>query len=192
MDTKTVEQARDGDAAAQERLVRALSPRLIALARSLGSSPHEAEEIAGDALYRGMTRILQLHDIRAADAWFTRILVNLWRDRLRRRREDLRLDDVDEPVAAAASDPELAASTSETHERVRAAIESLPTGQRAVVALSVYEGLSVAEIASALETTGDRVKANLWHGRRRLRSLLRDLLGDAAVGTEGRAARDEP
>jgi DNA-directed RNA polymerase specialized sigma24 family protein len=48
-----------------------------------------------------------------------------------------------------------------------------------VLALAIDEGLSVAEIAEILQASADRVKANLWHARRRLRALL----GDISEGT---------
>jgi len=42
---------------------------------------------------------------------------------------------------------------------------------------NIDEGFTVAEIAEILNTSSDRVKANLWHGRRHLRQRLGDVLG---------------
>jgi RNA polymerase sigma-70 factor (ECF subfamily) len=89
----------------------------------------------------------------------------------RTRPDELSLGDAPEPVDAAAAPPALL-DAGELREACARALPLLPPAQRAVLALAIDEGLTVAEIAAALGTTPDRVKANLWHGRRRLRELL--------------------
>lgn len=188
VDAELVERARRGDAAAQEALVRQLTPRLMRLALRLGCDERTSEEIVGETLCRGIIRLKRLRDGNSAAPWFRSILLNIWRDHLRRRRRgrELFLEDLpNEPASLPALDPVAAASTAELRERAAHAVASLSPAQRAVLALHIDEGLTVAEIASALGTTAARVKANLWHGRKRLRRLL-----GGPVGRE--SPREEP
>lgn len=179
VDAETCAAARRGDPRAQAELVRGLGPRLLHLALRLGCDAREAEELVGEALYRGVLKLKTLRQDSALVAWFCRILLNAWRDRLRRRERPLSLEAVPEPAAPLEYDPETAAVAGELRERVARAIAGLPPAQRAVLALHVDEGFTVAQIAAILETSPQRVKANLWHARRQLRRRLGDLLGEA-------------
>ena len=150
---------------------------LLDVAARLERDASAGEELVGDALYRGAVRLRTLRENGAAEIWFCRILVNLWRDRVRGgRRRERPLDDLPEPAAPPRFDPAARASARELRERVREAVWRLPPAQKLAIVLRVDEGLSLAEIARLLETTADRVKANLWHARKRLRRELRDLL----------------
>ena len=178
MDAELVERAGRGDSRAQEHLVRQLTPRLLRLALRLGCDAESAEDIVSDTLYRGITKLRNLRDPSAVAGWFSRILVNAWRDRLRSRKRDLSLEDLaHEPEVPASLAPEEVVVEKELRERLGEALGALPPAQRAVLALHIDEGFSVSEIADALRSTPERVKANLWHGRRRLRRLLGGPLG---------------
>lgn len=181
VDAEIVARAREGDPEAQEALVRCLSPRLLRLALRLVRDEQLAEELVGEALYRGVLKLKNLRENRAVAAWFSRILVNRWRDHVRRsERSFVFLEDLPEPPASADWEPETAATVGELRERVARALACLPPGQRAILTLHIDQGFTVSEIAELLESAPQRVKANLWHGRQRLRQLLGDLLGEKA------------
>jgi RNA polymerase sigma-70 factor (ECF subfamily) len=55
---------------------------------------------------------------------------------------------------------------------VRAAFAQLPPGQREVLALVVWEGLSTAEVAEVLGCRPNTVQVRLSRARRRLRQLM--------------------
>lgn len=179
VEPELVTRAANGDREALESLVELMAPRLLRFASRLGCDATEQEDIVEECLYRGMSRIRQLRDPRAVAPWFFRILLNVWRDRQRHRaRSEVTRADLSELPASASSDPLKLLDARELRRRVDEALPLLPPGQRAVIALQVDEGLSVREIAALLETTPDRVKANLYHARKRLKWLLRDLLED--------------
>ena len=171
--------AQRGDRAALEKLLTCLGARLLRVAERLTCDPGRAEELAAEALYRGSVRLRKLREPGAASAWFCRILVNLWKDDLRRQgRRESAADRALEPAAPPGFSPEAVLAGVELREVVLEALARLPPEQRAALTLSIEEGLSVAEIATALGTTPDRVKANLWHARRRLRELLASRFGE--------------
>ena len=168
-----VERAQAGEASAERELIRELTAPLLRLARRLAGDAGVAEELVNDVLYRGLIRLKTLKKREAVLAWFSKILVHRWRDTLRRsRNQELSLDDVGEPAAPSETDPGEKASADELQQEVFAAIASLPPGQRAAMSLHLEEALSIREIAEILDSTPDNVKANIWHARKRLRTLL--------------------
>lgn len=63
----------------------------------------------------------------------------------------------------------------ETAERIARAVRNLPTAQRAVVAMRVWEGLSYAAIAEAIGKTEATVRSHMSHALATLRESLPDL-----------------
>ncbi len=183
MDRELVRRAQKGDDEAMSIVLRSVTPRLLGLATRLCSNPSIAEDLVEEALYRGGLKLHRLQHAEAVMSWFRSILITAWKDYLRstQRRELLVLDQVEHPVAPISSDPVARARESEARDRITSALSSLPAGQRAVVTLWFEEGLSVAEIAAELDSTADRVKANLYHARRKLHQKLDDLLDDAPL-----------
>ncbi len=186
LDARILQQAQSGDERAIETVLRRVTPRLLPLARHLTANPTAAEELVEDALYRGALKLKELRHAHALNSWFRTILLRLWRDALRRsarerKRGDRPLDSSDDsilPAAPRSSQPEAIAEATETHDLIARAIDELPPLQRAVVKLTFESSLSVSEIAAVLETSADRVKANLWHARHRLRGRLKGIVGN--------------
>jgi RNA polymerase sigma-70 factor (ECF subfamily) len=90
-------------------------------------------------------------------------------DHWQRRRTDT-LDD-DAPVPALQPDPEDTMSAQQRHERLRAAVQSLPLGLRQVVVLTL-EGLSHAEVAEVVGISENNVAVRLTRARAALSRLL--------------------
>lgn len=90
-------------------------------------------------------------------------------DRWQRRRTDT-LDD-EAPVVAPGPDPEHSMSTQQRHERLQAAVLSLPLGLRQVVVLTL-EGLSHAEVAEIVGISENNVAVRLTRAKAALSRLL--------------------
>jgi RNA polymerase sigma-70 factor (ECF subfamily) len=173
VDRELAERAMRGDARALETVLRALTPALLTLATRISRDANFAEDLVTEALYRGAVKLKKLKDPAAIEPWFRRILVNLWRDEFQRRRpRDVCLADLPDPPAPDSSAPEARTEAMEIRGAVQGELENLPPMQRAAMALELEEGLGVAEIAELLRSTPSRVKANLWHARKRLRERL--------------------
>ena len=83
-----------GAGAAGERFLRLANgelDRAYRLAGMLLGDQNEAEDATQDALVRAWQAAGSLRDPAGFQAWFDRILVNICRDRLRRRRSSLAL-----------------------------------------------------------------------------------------------------
>jgi RNA polymerase sigma factor (sigma-70 family) len=137
----------------------------------------EAQEATHDAAVRAWQRWSSRRDPERLDAWFGRILINVCRDRLRRRRW------VDPPLAPTGAGAERDAFTdSVEQDALREAIAELSSDQRTVIALRYLSDLTVEEIA---ERTGKRtgtVNSSLHDGLRALRTAY-----NAADRTKSRA-----
>lgn len=158
-------------------ILRAEIPRLLRLAERLTGSRNESEDITQEALLRAIRKHPDLGDPGKRRPWLTRILVNLWRDQLRARARG-RKPPSGAPIPdgpAPGPDPVALAIGSEAAGRIQKALAGLPPLQRAAMILSAQEGLSVTEIARVMGSTPERVKANLWHARKKLRVELKDL-----------------
>ena len=107
---------------------------------------------------------------------------SLHRLRRRRRLSWFGLGSAPEPTSEVTAE-----SLSEADERaaaVRAAIAQLPEDQRAVVVLRMFEGLSFAQIAAALEIRLPTAESRMARARQKLRGLLGHLDPSAVSSTE--------
>lgn len=154
-----------------DRLVREHLAELLRLAVRLTGDLDAAEDVLQDALTavaRSWRRFRQEASFRT---WATRIVVNAFRDRLRRvdRAAAMRMTPLDDdPADRRSSQPHDAAEQVEMGEQIARCVSSLPPRQREVLVLIVYEGLSTAEVADVLEMTAANVHSTLYAARQRL------------------------
>lgn len=131
----------------------------------------EAEDVAQEAFVRIWRNAAAWQPGRARfDTWLHTVVLNLCRDRLRRRRE------VTGDVVSDAIDPALDAETAlietERGSAVANEIAALPDRQREAILLVHYQDLSGAEAAAALGISVEALESLLARGRRRLRAQL--------------------
>jgi RNA polymerase sigma-70 factor (ECF subfamily) len=170
-----MERYASGDAEAFGALYEALAPRVYAyLCRSL-SDRDLAREVLQETFLR-LHRVRTRYDVgHRVLPWVITIAANLRRDLLRRRRR--RREDLAEPVdLEAAPAPEVETPDADLAARLLAAVRALPPGQRDVILLHKYEGLSFEDVARATGSTVGAVKLRAFRGYETLRKKLRDLL----------------
>ena len=161
----------DGEFAA---LVEASWGSLYRTAYLLVGQRRLAEDLVQDALARTYASWSKVRDVDAAPGYAHRVLVNTASSWFRKRswREERPTDAVPEDLRAPGQEHD--ASLRPT---VLGALDRLAPRQRAVVVLSFYEDLSVAQTAEALGISPGTVKSQTSDAL----SRLRDLLGDAVV-----------
>ena len=169
---------------------------LYRAARALSDQQADAEDLVHDTYVRahdahGNARFPSDNAFRA---WVYRIMVNLFRDKYRRRARSPKQSVVSrsEPHAAAESAlvPDDAGDPTEFVERkqfavaVRAAMATLPTEVRLAVTLFFVHDLSYREIAEITGCPVGTVTSRLARGREMLRNQLNDgLVPDDKRGT---------
>lgn len=135
-----------------------------------------ADDLVQEALSRGLTHQDQLKDRGKLENWLFRILSNCWREHLRRQRPT---EDVDEIVIESSTGlPELGLQKQQVIDRVRAAISTLPIGQKQVITLVDLQGFSYAEVSEVLDIPIGTVMSRLSRARGSLRDKLFSLKGD--------------
>lgn len=151
--------------------IKASRARLHRLALAWCHDTVLADDLAQEALARGLSGLDQLREPALLMSWLFAILNRCWIDHLRARREHLD----DEALAELPSDlpgPDADAELQETVRRVRAAVAALPLGQRQVVTLVDLEDLSYAAVAEVLSIPIGTVMSRLCRARGALRGLL--------------------
>ena len=158
------------DAAAFDRLIAALRPRLHRYCARMTGSVVDGEDVLQEALAKALEALPGAGAIDDAEAWMFRIAHNAALDHLRQRarREAVHSD---EDVAIVAT----SVAIEEEHMAVETSLRTfmrLPASQRSCVILKDVLGHSIEEIAGVLDgATIASVKAALHRGRARLREL---------------------
>ena len=156
-----------------------LRPELFRYCRHLTSSPWDAEDLAQDTMARAFVTLGCMSEPPPNPrAWLFRVASNLWIDRVRHARLETRsargVGDASEP--ATATDPRA------PREAAATLIGRLSPQERAAVVLKDAFDLSLEEIADALTTTPNAVKAALHRGRGKLVEPPREVERVPAAG----------
>ncbi len=152
----------------------------------------EAEDLVQETYLRALPAMPRLRPESNIKSWLFRILRNIWLNKLRKRRTDPRIVEIDaelgsayEPVDPGKHSYDAYVSKIESMQ-VRAAIEKLPTEFREVILLREFEELSYHEIASLLDCPAGTVMSRLARARSKLRVILSsELTGPVPSRGEG-------
>jgi RNA polymerase sigma factor (sigma-70 family) len=164
---QVVNAAQQGDPRAIATLLSGSHAHVQRFARTLCSTPEDAEDATQEALIVLYRKIGTLRATAALASWMFQIVRN---ECIRRTRLALR-----KPVPAAMvelSAEDVALARLEV-ERIVDSIASLPAEQRAVLVLRDIQGLSGAATAQALGLSRAAMKSRLHRGRETLHSELR-------------------
>jgi RNA polymerase sigma factor (sigma-70 family) len=179
--TALVGAARAGDRDAFGVLAVRCYPMVVATcARFLGDADL-ALDVTQEAFVTAMLGLDRLRDGARFGAWVTGIALNLCRRLVRDR--DWASFSLDALLAAGlvaepadgGPGPDDAAAAADIARRVRAAVASLPPGQRAAAEAYYLSGLPVADSAERIAVPVTALKTRLHKARRSLRASLLDL-----------------
>lgn len=178
MDRELVLRARNGDRDAFAAIVGASLGRLNAVARLIVHDRERAEDAVQDALVDAWRDLRSLRDVDRFDAWLHRILINACYTHARRDTRR-RVREISVSVGVDRAMPDSQAAVAATDQLSRA-IRSLPTEQRATLALVYYLDLPQDEAARILGVPTGTVKSRL---HRALESLRAELDAEARGST---------
>src|SRR5690348_9838236 len=162
-----------GDRGAFGVLVERYAPQARRVARAVLADPDDADDAAQDAFLSALTKLHQYDRRRPFGPWLLRIVANAATDR-RRRRQVRRVEPLDPELAGGGARPDVDAERSALSQRLREALAQLPERRRVAVVLFDVEGYSHREIAEILGIPEGTVLSEVFHARRRLRTLLDD------------------
>jgi RNA polymerase sigma-70 factor (ECF subfamily) len=142
---------------------------LEALARKLCRGLLEPDDLVQDLFEKTMRTVERIPEGVNERAWLSRVLHNLFIDKLRRRTAR-REEPLDQPP-----EPEVEETTwwhRVTAEDIRAMLVQLPDEQRVTFELFAFEGRTYEDIAAALGIAKATVGTRILRARLRLRELL--------------------
>ena len=170
-----VRRAQAGDRAAMEALYLETYPALWRTVRAISNSDADALDLLQESYLLAFTHLGELRKPERFLPWLKRIAVNELRQQLRKKQPLLFADlsRASDAPPADAETPERILERQEDAAALRQLMDALPDGQRAILILYYCEQYSVREIAEQLGVTRGTVKAQLYHGRRKLEKALK-------------------
>jgi RNA polymerase sigma-70 factor (ECF subfamily) len=171
------------DLAAIRLITERNNQRLFRAAWSVLKDRAEAEDVVQEAYAKALAAIGGFAGEASLSTWLTRIVMNTAIDRKRslaRRAKFLKENQVAElttyrdqmMAGSAAPSPEAATLRRELKSLLEQAVARLPEAYRCVFVLRDIEGMSIADVAAALEIPEATVKTRQWRAKRRLRVAL--------------------
>ena len=161
----------DGDTAAFDELFRRYAPRLLRTVRRQVRSEEDAQEIVQQAFLHLHRARLDFQRGSKLRPWIFTIALNLKREYFRRRgrrpEAPLELDGRSDPRVEP-HDP----VRKERAAQLRAALVTLPEGQREVIELHWFREMSFQEVAEVVGASVSAVKVRAHRGYSRLRQTL--------------------
>lgn len=158
-ESELVLRARQGDEVAFGSLVERHWVRLVRLSRSVVGEA-EAEDAVQDGLLRAWRKLPALREPAAFGPWVSRVVLRVCFRRARRgAQRPVSLDAVPEPSSE---------SNPGSRIDVGRLLASLPPRQRAVMHLTVVEGMTDSEIAGILGIAASSVRVHRRRARGRL------------------------
>jgi len=174
-----------GDHQAFAEFVDRYKEMVFLCCRTLGLREDEAEDVASEtflAAYNGLRRYRGQAEL---STWLWSIAYRQGVNYLRKNRRKWQLfAEQDEQLASSQEQgPAAAIQSKEEGEIVWNAVKQLPKLWAAAIVLSYREEKSISEIAKIMKKRKNTVKTYLFRGRKRLKELLADILGeDTDVG----------
>jgi len=178
-----IERARNGERAAFDSLVDLYKGKAFALAYSFTGNAEDAKDILQDAFVKAYVGLKDFRGRSAFYTWFYRILVNLCRDFLRRKRTRLKVlvdapeppdEDNDAPVEIAETGPgpDEMLLNKEIREMADKAINMLPERQKTTFILRHVHGMRLNEIAEIMHCSESTAKVHLFRASKSLQRSL--------------------
>ncbi|MCS6771836.1 MAG: sigma-70 family RNA polymerase sigma factor [Kiritimatiellae bacterium] len=182
-DLDLVEQARHGDYAAFEELIRRYQRRIYALVYNMTGHREDAEDLVQDVFIKAYRSLDGFKGDASFFTWIYRIAVNRTINFLKRRKReaaDLRLDDMDPSAERDPAFLELRSRESpvrevtlgELQKKLNAALQNLSEKHRTVVVLHDIQGMPHEEIAKIMKCSVGTVRSRLFYARQHLQREL--------------------
>ncbi len=189
-DADLVTHTRTGDEMAIRVLVQRHNRRLFRTARAIVRDDAEAEDVVQATYVHAFTRLDTFRDEAQFTTWLTRIALNEALGRIRRKRPNVGLEEIDMtvesgrggllqfPASFSVADPEAEFSRSEARHLLERAVDGLPDEFRAIFVLREVEGMSTEEAASCLGIKPGTAKTRLHRARKMMRvAIEKQLVG---------------
>ncbi|MBP8128819.1 MAG: sigma-70 family RNA polymerase sigma factor [Candidatus Hydrogenedentes bacterium] len=183
-DIALMARVRLGDESAFEELHRRYQRRVLAFFFGMAGDSHAANDLCQETFLRIWKVRRRYRATGAFPGYLFGIARMVWLERCREQRKVLRLgqrEPLDEyPLSDPAPHPDDRAARSEASRRIGEAIEALPDEQRMVFVMRALRGLSLEDIAAALDCPINTVRSRKILAVKKLRHALAPLFASRA------------
>jgi RNA polymerase sigma-70 factor (ECF subfamily) len=170
-DVDLVERCRAGDVDAFAALYREQSPRIFALARRIGGSTEDGEDLLQEIFLQAYRKLDSFKGDASIGTWLYRLALNHCLDYVRGRRA--RMDKVTETLdSETAVEPIARRETPIARLDLERAIGRLPDGCREAFILHDVEGFDHKEVGQLLGVAEGTSKSQVFKARLKLRAML--------------------
>ena len=182
-DEELVAAAKNGDELAFEILIKRYQPRVFAIALRYVRVHEDAEDIVQQTFQKAFVFLRKFQGKSSFSTWLTRIAINESLMLLRRGRavrevpihegHDEEETSRDREIGDSSLDPEVRYLQREAARILSSAMAQLGPGMRVAMELRELRELSGPETARQMGVSVGAIKARVFHGRRKLRKILR-------------------
>jgi RNA polymerase sigma-70 factor, ECF subfamily len=178
-----IERARNGERAAFDSLVGIYKGKAFALAYNFTGNTEDAKDVLQEAFVKAYLNIKKFRGGSTFYTWFYRILLNQYKDILRRKRTRIKvlvdapgpMDENDDAPAEAVDNspgPGTALLNKEIREKADEAINMLPEKQKTTFILKHMHGMKLSEIAGIIGCSESTAKVHLFRATKNLQKAL--------------------
>lgn len=196
-DHELVEACKGGDRRAFQILFKRYERKVYAVAYGFLRNQEDALDVTQEAFIKVHRYLPKFEGQSSFYTWLYRIVANLCIDHLRRagRKKDVEFDDKlrhdgetdassDRLPAASLGDPSKAVRNKEILDAVETSLGELSEKHRMVIVMRELQGLSYAEMATAMNCSKGTIMSRLFHARRNMQKLLKTRLEHVPTTTE--------
>jgi len=177
MNSHWLEQCREGDSLAIEKMVHTYQKDVYRLALSILDDPDEAEDGTQETFLAALRALSSFREDAAFKTWLFSITINVCRSRLRRGKNRGRLQQILQSLfhlRGEVEHPEKTAIQKQADTELWNAIRALDEKHRIPIILRYYHDLPIADIAAMLNIPPGTVHSRLNYAREKLRALLKE------------------
>jgi RNA polymerase sigma-70 factor (ECF subfamily) len=184
--------AQAGDPAAMEALVVELLPRVRNLVRYLVRGDSDVDDVAQDALVKVLERLHSFRGEGRLESWVDGVVLRVTLVSMRRRSAEARRHGGESVEGLVSLAPVGLPDRYMARRQTVAALDEVPDKQRHTLVMHHVLGMSVPEIADAIQVPVETVRSRLRLGMKRLRTLLVEPGGEDAMRPVATGEEMEP
>lgn len=175
-----------GDNAAFAEFVDEYQQMVFLCCRTLGLNETEADDVASETFLAAYQKLRKFRGQSKLSTWLWKITYYKAVDYIRKNRRDLNvLDELDEQLA----DKKIAQVAAELENKEQSkvvwdTVRTLPGDWAIAILLFYREDKTITEISKIMEKRENTIKTYLFRGRKRLKKLLADHIGDNSNGSQ--------
>jgi RNA polymerase sigma-70 factor, ECF subfamily len=181
--------AKSGDSAAFEMLCKQSANMVFRVARRMMRNNEDAEDVLQESFQQAFIHLNSFNGDSRFSTWLSRIAINAALMKMRKKQHlwDVSLDDSAETeelssrldVEDQGLNPEQLYAQMEWQRMLSEAMNELTPGMRKAIELSELDERSGEETARIMGISVSAVKARVFHGRRKLREILTQIVEPA-------------